>query len=69
MVAAVYGLYLLQRSFQGEPNPEVKTMTDFGAREMSVMVLMVLALVWLGVYPQPVLDLSAATIDTLGVLP
>ena len=69
VVAAVYGLYLLQRSFQGEPNPDVKTMTDFGAREMSVMVLMMLALVWLGVYPQPVLDLSAATIDTLGVLP
>ena len=69
VVAAVYGLYLLQRSFQGAPMPRAETMTDFGFREMSVMALMALGLVWLGVYPQPVLDLSAATIATLGVLP
>ena len=69
VVAAVYGLHLLQRSFQGRPNPNVENMRDFGLREMSVMVLMALGLVWLGVYPQPVLDLSAATIAGLGVLP
>ncbi len=68
VVAAVYGLYLMQKSFQGAPNPNVETMRDFGAREMSVMVLMAAALVWLGVYPQPVLDLSSATIAALGVL-
>ena len=69
VVAAVYGLSLLQRSFQGAPNPDVKAMRDFGFREMSVMVLMMLGLVWIGVYPQPVLDMSAATIAKLGVLP
>ena len=69
VVAALYGLYLLQRSFQGEPNPNVRALRDFGAREMSVMILMLLGLVWLGVYPQPVLDLSATTIAGLGVLP
>ena len=69
VVAAVYGLYLMQRSFQGAPNPDVQAMRDFGAREMSVMVLMMIGLVWVGVYPQPVLDLSAATIHSLGVLP
>ena len=69
VVAAVYGLYLLQRSFQGAPNPDVETMRDFGAREMSVMVLMMAGLVWVGVYPQPLLDMSAATIAGLGVLP
>ena len=69
VVAAVYGLYLMQRSFQGEPNPDVATMRDFGMREMSVMVLMMLALVWGGVYPQPFLALSGATIEALGVLP
>ena len=69
VVAAVYGLWLMQRSFQGAPNPAVETMRDFGAREMTVMVLMMAALVWVGVYPQPLLDMSAATIATLGVLP
>ena len=69
VVAAVYGLYLMQRSFQGTPNPDVAEMRDFGVRDMSVMILMAAALVWLGVYPQPVLDLAGATIATLGVLP
>ena len=69
VVAAVYGLYLMQRSFQGEPNPQVAAMPDFGLREMSVMAAMMAGLVWVGVYPQPVLDMSAATIAALGVLP
>ena len=68
VVAAVYGLYLMQQSFQGTPNPDVAEMADFGARDMSVMILMAAALVWVGVYPQPVLDLAGATIATLGVL-
>ncbi len=69
VVAAVYGLYLLQRSFQGTPNPDIPTMRDFGWREMIVMVLMMLALVWIGVYPQHVLDLSGPVIETLWEAP
>ena len=69
VVAAVYGLYLMQRSFQGTPNPDVATMRDFGLREMTVMVLMIVGLVWVGVYPQPLLEMSADTIARLGVLP
>ena len=65
VVAAVYGLSLMQRSFQGEPNPDVATMRDFGGREMSVMVLMMIGLIWVGVYPQPVLDMAAPFIDTM----
>ncbi len=69
VVAAVYGLYLMQRSFQGTPNPDVASMRDFGLREMSVMAAMMVALVWVGIYPQHVLELSSATIDAMGVLP
>ena len=58
VVAAVYALSLMQRSFQGTPNPGVAAMTDFGFREMSVIVLMMLALLWLGVYPETLLSLS-----------
>ena len=68
VVAAVYGLSLMQRSFQGTPNPEVQTMTDYGAREMSVMVLMILALVWIGVYPQHVLDIASPFVEMMTVL-
>ena len=65
VVAAVYGLYLMQRSFQGTPNPDVPSMRDFGFREMSVMALMMAGLVWIGVHPQELLDLSAPIVQTL----
>lgn len=55
VVAAVYGLSLMQRSFQGTPNPGVEQLRDYGFREMSAMVAMIIALVWLGCYPEPVL--------------
>ena len=69
VVAAVYALSLMQRSFQGAPNPAVERMADFGAREMSMMILMMAALVWLGLYPQTLLDLSAPAVLGLGVAP
>ena len=67
VVAAVYGLSLMQRSFQGTPNAQVATMQDFGFRELSVYAIMIAALVWIGVYPQHVLDLAQPTLDALGV--
>ena len=67
VVAAVYGLSLMQRSFQGTPNPQVATIQDFGFREMSVYAIMIVALVWIGVYPQHVLDLAQPTLDALGI--
>ena len=69
VVAAVYGLVLLQRAFQGAPNPDVPALRDFGWREMATMTLMMVALVWIGVYPQPLLDLSAPVIETLWIKP
>ena len=65
VVAAVYGLSLMQRTFQGAPNPELAGMRDFGVRETGIMLLMVAGLIWLGVYPQPVLDVSGPVVATL----
>ena len=65
VVAAVYSLSLMQRAFQGEANPQISTIKDFGPRELVVMLLMAVGLVWLGVYPQPVLDMSLPVIDGL----
>ena len=67
VVAAVYGLSLMQRSFQGNPNPAIGNVQDFGFRELSVYALMIVALVWIGVYPQHVLDLAQPTLDALGI--
>ncbi len=65
VVAAVYGLSLMQRTFQGPPNPELAGMRDFGVRETGIMLIMAAGLIWLGVYPQPVLDVSGPVVETL----
>lgn len=64
IVAAVYALLMLQRSFQGAPreydlaNQHHQGLTDFGWRELCVMAVMAAGLVWLGLYPHPVLELA-----------
>lgn len=64
IVGAIYSLILLQRSFQGTPD-EHRKLADFGALEMAAMGVMVIALVWLGLYPQPVLDTVQPVLDSL----
>jgi len=67
VVAAAYALLLMQRSFQGaaasgaDPVP----VSDLGARELAVMGLLIVVLLWLGVHPQPLLALSAPVVDAL----
>ncbi|MCY3883846.1 MAG: NADH-quinone oxidoreductase subunit M [Gammaproteobacteria bacterium] len=69
VVAAVYGLSLMQRSFQGSPNPDVSEMKDFAFREMSVMVVLMVGLIWVGIYPQHVLGMTDAILPLLGIAP
>ncbi len=69
VVAAVYGLSLMQRSFQGVPNPDVPKVHDFAFREMSVMVLLMIALIWVGIYPQSLLQMTAPLLSGLIELP
>jgi NADH-quinone oxidoreductase subunit M len=64
ITAAVYSLIMMQKSFQGKPD-EGRNLADFGSLEMTAMGVMVVGLVWLGVYPQPVLDLAQPVIDSL----
>jgi NADH-quinone oxidoreductase subunit M len=55
ITAVVYALILMQRSFQGQPHEGVR-LADFSPREMGYMCAMIVLLAWLGLYPQPVLD-------------
>jgi NADH-quinone oxidoreductase subunit M len=52
--AAVYALWMIQRTFYG-PVQAAGPLPDLGRREMAVMAGLILAIVWLGLYPQPVL--------------
>ena len=64
VTAAVYALWLVQQAFHGEPAPGL-VFADFGRREYGTMLAMMAALLWLGLYPQPVLDLAQPVVDGL----
>ena len=67
ITAAIYALWMMQRAFQGEPVQD-RNMPDFGAREFGTMLAMMVALLWLGLYPQPVFDLAQPVLDSLAPL-
>lgn len=62
--ATVYSLWIVQRVFHG-PNERQWKIPDFSVREMAVMSVLMLSLVWLGLHPQPVLNTSRQAIGNL----
>ncbi|MEJ2727111.1 MAG: NADH-quinone oxidoreductase subunit M, partial [Deltaproteobacteria bacterium] len=52
--ATVYALWMIQAAFHG-PNKEGWKLRDLSGREATVMGAMIAAILWLGLYPQPVL--------------
>ncbi len=67
VIAAVYSLWLVQRSFQGRITT-VAAFRDFGGRELAVQIPLALGLVWLGLNPQRLFALSAPVVDRLAAL-
>jgi NADH-quinone oxidoreductase subunit M len=55
ILAAVYLLWAYQRVFHGEPTGDNATMPDMNWKERWVMVPLLIGIVFLGVYPKPVL--------------
>jgi NADH-quinone oxidoreductase subunit M len=55
VAATVYSLRLIQQTFHG-PNKEGWKVPDLTLRDMAIMAVMIAALVYLGLYPQPILD-------------
>jgi len=59
--AALYSLIAIQRAFHGPADP-ARAVPDFGPRENAMMLALAAAIIWLGVYPQPVLNVAAPAI-------
>jgi NADH-quinone oxidoreductase subunit M len=53
--ATVYSLRIVQRVFYG-PRREAWTASDLSARELFAHAILVAALLWIGLYPRPLLD-------------
>jgi NADH-quinone oxidoreductase subunit M len=64
VLATVYSLALIYRVFHGEAREPWRA-PDLSAREMAVFVVLIAAIVWLGLFPQPVLDTAGGAIDGL----
>ena len=64
IASTLYALWLVQAAFYG-PSRELPRVRDLGAREMTAMSALVVVLVWLGLYPQPILDAAGPAVATL----
>ncbi|MFK7864087.1 MAG: NADH-quinone oxidoreductase subunit M [Pseudohongiellaceae bacterium] len=59
--ASVYSLWVIQKVFQGEykeGNFERSKLSDLNSREMSYFAIMIVGLVWMGMYPQTFIDIA-----------
>ena len=66
--AGLYGLILVHRTMFGTPNPEQaqhlqNPLKDLNAREITLLMVCALGLLWLGVYPQSFLDISQSSLQ------
>jgi NADH-quinone oxidoreductase subunit M len=68
VLSAVYSLILVQRALHGTPQGDSTPVVGLNLRELSMMFSLILIMVWLGLYPQPVLDTSAAVINGIDQL-
>jgi NADH-quinone oxidoreductase subunit M len=64
VAATAYSLWMLQRIFFG-PNTAGWQLPDLNAREMAVMAALVVAIVWLGLAPQPVMNAAGPALESL----
>ncbi len=64
LAATFYALQLVQRAFHG-PETHGWHIRDLGWREGAILASMMATLLWLGIYPKPVLDTFAPALDHL----
>jgi NADH-quinone oxidoreductase subunit M len=66
ILSAAYALYLYRRVIFGViEKANLRTIVDLGPREVATLLPLGLLVVYYGVHPQPVIDASAASIDSL----
>ncbi len=68
--AGLYGLILIHKALFGVPSEEQKAhyanpLKDLNARELTILMICALGLLWLGLYPQTFLDVSNSSMAWL----
>ncbi len=66
VLGAAYTLWMVKRVFWGAvTNPKVATLNDINGREFSVLVILALAVIIVGLYPQPIIEVMHVSIEHL----
>jgi len=64
ILGAAYTLWMVKRVFYGEiANDGVRALKDINAREFSIMAILAVAVLALGLWPAPVVDVMHATVE------
>jgi len=66
ILSAGYALWLYRRIIFGTiVNPALKNIADLSWREVAVMVPLLVITIWFGFHPNPILDVSAVSVEAL----
>jgi NADH-quinone oxidoreductase subunit M len=65
ILAAVYTLNMVQKVFYGEKNNVTEVITDISLHEKIILSVVVVLIFMMGLYPQPMIDLTKGVIDAL----
>jgi NADH-quinone oxidoreductase subunit M len=65
LTACIYSLWMVWRSFFGMPG-QIRSFPDLSVREMAPMALLIILIVWIGLFPQKIIDVAGQGFDNLG---
>ena len=65
ILGAVYMLRMYQKAMLGQANTNTSVFTDLDGTEKSVLLIISVLIIFIGVYPQPILNISEAAVINL----
>ena len=66
ILGAAYMLYLYRRVIFGTlTKDDLRQMMDLSRREIAIFVPLIVVVLWMGIYPKPVLDVFSASVDQI----
>jgi NADH-quinone oxidoreductase subunit M len=64
--SAIYSLRIVQKVFFGPTSNSLLKNNDLSIREVVIMASLCLSIIWLGIYPQAIIDTVKPTVDNVG---
>jgi NADH-quinone oxidoreductase subunit M len=64
VAASIYSLWIVQQAFHGKPREQWQ-IRDLSGREGAILGVLTAAILWLGVYPQPVIETARPALEHL----